>query len=51
MANDWEEKGMRDGYHVFFHIPCGTGVLILPAHSVICPKCQPEEWAKERGER
>lgn len=49
-AMEWEEKGMCDDvYYVVVHVPCGTNVRMLMSHQAICPKCQPEEWARKLG--
>jgi hypothetical protein len=49
-AREWEELGMCDGvYYIQRHVPCGTTVHILMGTAIVCPKCQPEEWAIERA--
>ena len=50
IPREWENKGMCDDYHVKVHKPCGTEIMILGGLEAVCPKCQPEEWAK-REER
>jgi len=34
---------------VYRHKPCGAEVEVLQGYGPeVCPKCQPEEWAKRR---
>ena len=49
-SEEWEDSGVIDDvYHKVMHTPCGTTVLILVGRVAVCPKCQPEEWAKAMG--
>ena len=44
---DWEDGPVSDGvYFKATHAPCGTVVLIKAGKPRVCPKCQPEQWAK-----
>lgn len=46
---DWEDGPISDGVHFKAkHKPCGTEVLIRAGNERVCPKCQPEEGAKEK---
>jgi hypothetical protein len=51
---DWEHlgtlgAGTDDVYGQYRHKPCGTKVEVMQGYFVrSCPKCQPEEWEKER---
>lgn len=45
--SEWEEEGMCDDiYYLSRHVPCGTQVQVMGGYPRVCPKCQPEEWAK-----
>jgi len=49
---EWENRGVCDDrYYKMRHIPCGSQVLILMGHVAVCPKCQPEEYAKQTGKK
>lgn len=41
---EWQDRGQI--YSVLLHVPCGTEVPVLMGQVAICPKCQPEQWAK-----
>ncbi len=49
-TDEWKEKGMCDDNYLMVHVPCGTRVQIVVGNCAICPKCQPEEWAKAKRE-
>jgi hypothetical protein len=46
---EWEDKGMCGDYYERRHKPCGAVVLVLGGYRLVCPNCQPEEWAKAAG--
>jgi len=43
--------GTDDVRYEVQHKPCGTVIEVLQGYWAICPKCQPEEWAKRPVEQ
>lgn len=44
---DTRGAGTDEVYGQYRHTPCGTVVEIAQGYAPdVCPKCQPEEWAK-----
>jgi hypothetical protein len=49
--SDWLDKGRADDvYYRMQHKPCGTTVLVQMGQAAVCPKCQPDEWSRQRSE-
>jgi hypothetical protein len=47
---DTRGAGTDEVYGRYQHAPCGTKLEIMQGEVArICPKCQPEEWAKAHG--
>lgn len=44
--------GTDEVFGVYQHKPCGTVVEVMQGYFAdICPKCQPEQWAKTHGKK
>jgi len=55
-SDEWVSLGCRGAgtdevYYKHRHTPCGTDIEFMQGYEPICPKCQPEEWAKTYGKR
>ncbi|MFP5236109.1 MAG: hypothetical protein ACLGSD_09410 [Acidobacteriota bacterium] len=51
--DEWEDIGkgpLMDGIYSTLRHRCGTVVNIAQGCVLACPKCNPEDWAKERGQ-
>lgn len=48
MSGEWKDEGMSGDYYVAVH-KCGTRVRVMAGYTSICPKCQPEEYAKQEA--
>jgi hypothetical protein len=46
MADEWEFLGIEDEVYRECKHTCGTVVLVLEGCEAVCPKCQPEQYAK-----
>lgn len=51
--DEWEDIGkgpLMDGIYSTVRHKCGTVVNIAQGYVLVCPKCNPDDWAKERGQ-
>jgi hypothetical protein len=49
VSSEWKDEGMSGDYYVEVHKPCGTRVYVMAGYTSVCPKCQPEEHAKQEA--
>ena len=52
ISSEWKDEGtplVEDLYFPLVHKFCGTRFLLMGGFVPVCPKCQPEEFAKLRA--
>jgi hypothetical protein len=48
METEWEDQGASAGggeFHTLMHVRCGAKLLAVAGAPLICPRCQPAEFA------